>query len=91
MYQFFSPEKVVQLILLKEVKSSLGHKVIKLLKLDQKITFSRYYDISLTPVVELRRLSRFPAKKGRWFASAQYLNGENLVLIVVFVLQSKGP
>ena len=26
------------------------------------ITFPRHYDISLTPVIELRRLSRFPAK-----------------------------
>ena len=36
--------------------------MIKLLKFDQKMTCSRHYDISLTTIIELRRLSRFPAK-----------------------------
>ena len=46
MYFFFSPERVVQLFLLKKVEPSPSHKVIKLLKFDQKITFSPHYDIS---------------------------------------------
>ena len=57
----FSPEKLTRLFLLKEVKPSSDPKVIRLQTFDNLI-ISVTTAFLLKPVVESRRLSRFPAK-----------------------------
>ena len=57
----FSPEKLTRLFLLNEVKPSFDPKVIRLQTFDNLI-ISVTTAFLLKPVVESRRLSRFPAK-----------------------------
>ena len=57
----FSPEKLTRLFLLKEVKPSSDPKVIRLQTFDNLI-ISVTTAFLLKPVVESRRISRFPAK-----------------------------
>ena len=55
-FYFFSPKKLVRLFILKEVKPSADSKTMK------RLTFYKLLPPLLKLVVELRRLSRFPAK-----------------------------
>jgi len=84
----FLAEELALWFLLKEVKPSPDHKMIKLLAFD---TCFCYYHNSLKPVVEWPQLSRFPAqKKKRWFTRALLSIEKISVLVVDPVFESKG-
>ena len=80
---FFSPQKLVRLFILKEVKPSLDRKMIKFTHL---VTCSRHYDILAKSRRRMTTAITFSRK--RTLAHALTILRGNLVLLVVLFLES---